>query len=424
MNELFFAYIDPGTGSMLFAVFLGLAAAVVFFVQDLWIKIKYMFKSGKSVENESELPYVIFSDDKRYWNVFKPLCDEFEKRKIPVRYWSASEDDPAFGEHYEYVKTEFIGEGNKAFSKLNMLKADILIATTPGLDVLQWKRSKNTKYYIHVFHDVSEGTRYRMFGLDFYDAVMLTGDFQGEYIRKLEKLRGLEPKELYTTGSLYLDAMQQKKNSLGADCASSSPDGEKTVLLAPSWGASSILNRFGADFIQSLINTGYNIIVRPHPQTKTADAELLKELTEKFPNGNKFSWNFDNDNFDVLSCSDVLISDFSGVMFDYALIFDRPLIYADTSFDASPYDAAWLDEPIWGMEVLSDLGIKLEQSDFGRMKEVIDGLTESEKYKEGRKRVKATCWQYPLKAAERTADFIVKKHAEIAEKAEETDKKQ
>ena len=88
-----------------------------------------MFKSGKSVESESELPYVIFSDDKRYWNVFKPLCDEFEKRKIPVRYWSASEDDPAFGEHYEYVKTEFIGEGNKAFSKLNMLKADILIAS-------------------------------------------------------------------------------------------------------------------------------------------------------------------------------------------------------------------------------------------------------------------------------------------------------
>ncbi len=357
---MFFAYIDPGTGSMLFAVFLGLAAAVVFFVQDLWIKIKYMFKSGKNVENESDLPYVIFSDDKRYWNVFKPLCDEFEKRKIPIVYWSASEDDPAFDEKYEYVKASFIGEGNKAFSKLNMLHADILVATTPGLDVLQWKRSKNTKYYIHVFHAVDEGTRYRMFGLDFYDAVMLTGDFQEKYIRKLEELRGLAPKEVYTTGSLYLDAMLEKKNSLKNGGEPKSDEGDKTVLLAPSWGASSILNRFGADFIQSLIDTGYNIIVRPHPQTKTADAELLAELTEKFPNGEKFSWNFDNDNFDVLNRADVLISDFSGVVFDYALIFDKPIIYADTAFDAAPYDAAWLDEPIWGIEILSELGIKLE----------------------------------------------------------------
>lgn len=421
---MFFAYIDPGTGSMLFAVFLGLAAAVVFFVQDLWIKIKYMFKSGKNVENESDLPYVIFSDDKRYWNVFKPLCDEFEKRKIPIVYWSASEDDPAFDEKYEYVKASFIGEGNKAFSKLNMLHADILVATTPGLDVLQWKRSKNTKYYIHVFHAVDEGTRYRMFGLDFYDAVMLTGDFQEKYIRKLEELRGLAPKEVYTTGSLYLDAMLEKKNSLKNGGEPKSDEGDKTVLLAPSWGASSILNRFGADFIQSLIDTGYNIIVRPHPQTKTADAELLAELTEKFPNGEKFSWNFDNDNFDVLNRADVLISDFSGVVFDYALIFDKPIIYADTAFDAAPYDAAWLDEPIWGIEILSELGIKLEQSDFGRMKEVIDGLTESEKYKEGRQRVKDTAWQYPLKAAERTVDFIVKKHTELAEKSEVSGKKQ
>ena len=48
-----------------------------------------------------------------------------------------------------------------------------------------------------------------------------------------------------------------------------------------------------------------------------------------------------------------MISDFSGVIFDYAFIFRRPVIYADTSFDPSPYDACWLkDEPIWSFEIL------------------------------------------------------------------------
>jgi CDP-glycerol glycerophosphotransferase (TagB/SpsB family) len=62
----------------------------------------------------------------------------------------------------------------------------------------------------------------------------------------------------------------------------------------------------------------------------------------------RLSWNFDNDNFNVLKESDIMISDFSGVIFDYTLIFDRPVIYADTDFDKAPYDAAWFegDKPL------------------------------------------------------------------------------
>jgi CDP-glycerol glycerophosphotransferase (TagB/SpsB family) len=59
-----------------------------------------------------------------------------------------------------------------------------------------------------------------------------------------------------------------------------------------------------------------------------------------------------------------MISDFSGVIFDYSLVFDRPVIYADTSFDKSPYDAAWLDEPLWTFRILPSLGIPLKKEDF------------------------------------------------------------
>ena len=49
---------------------------------------------------------------------------------------------------YKHVKCEFIGEGNKAFARLNMMKATICFSTTPGLEVYQWKRSKECDYYI------------------------------------------------------------------------------------------------------------------------------------------------------------------------------------------------------------------------------------------------------------------------------------
>ena len=89
-------YIDPGTGSMLISLFIGLATTAIFGARILYSKFKYIFtgekaKNLKITDNER---IVIFSDHKRYWNVFKPICDEFEKRQIPISFYTASSDDP------------------------------------------------------------------------------------------------------------------------------------------------------------------------------------------------------------------------------------------------------------------------------------------------------------------------------------------
>ena len=146
-------YIDPGTGSMLFTILIGAVSAGYFVLQKLKLKLKFLLSGGRTETADAEKqPYVIFSDSKRYWNVFKPVCDEFEKRGIEVNYWTMSEDDPALSQGYSHVKPLFIGEGNKAFSKLNIMNASIVLATTPGLDVLQWKRSENVDWYVHILH--------------------------------------------------------------------------------------------------------------------------------------------------------------------------------------------------------------------------------------------------------------------------------
>lgn len=204
-------YIDPGTGSMLFSILIGVVSTLVFFGRRLFVKIKFIISGGKAEKiSSTKIPYVIFSDHKRYLNVFKPICDEFEKRGVPLSYWTASPDDPLLQESYQHVTTEFIGEGNKAFARLNMMNAGIVLSTTPGLDVYQWKRSRNVDWYVHILHSVDEALGYRMFGLDFYDAVLLSGDFQKPYIRTLEKQRTLKEKELVTVGCTYLDVLQQK----------------------------------------------------------------------------------------------------------------------------------------------------------------------------------------------------------------------
>jgi CDP-glycerol glycerophosphotransferase (TagB/SpsB family) len=197
------------------------------------------------------------------------------------------------------------------------------------------------------------------------------------------------------------------------NAANTTAGAQRTIILAPTWGTSSILNRFGKGFIKSLVDTGYNIIIRPHPQTAISDPGLLDELKKAFPENDRLSWNSDNDNFDVLNRGDVLISDFSGVIFDYALIFDKPIIYTDTKLDLSPYDAAWIDEPIWRKKVLPELGIELREEDFSNMKSIIDELIANEKYQAGRDRVRNEAWKYKGEAAVRTVDYLVDKHREL-----------
>jgi hypothetical protein len=82
-------YIDPGTGSMLFTILIGVFSTLFFFLKKVKIKIKFLLNGGKTEKHQIDyIPYLIFTDSKRYWNVFKPICDEFEERKIELVYWT------------------------------------------------------------------------------------------------------------------------------------------------------------------------------------------------------------------------------------------------------------------------------------------------------------------------------------------------
>ena len=84
----------------------------------------------------------------------------------------------------------------------------------------------------------------------------------------------------------------------------------------------------------------------------------MDKLMEDYPESESLEWNRNVDNFEVLKRSDILISDFSGVTFDFALVYDKPIIYTDTEFDTAVYDAWWLKEKIWTEGALPRLGVR------------------------------------------------------------------
>lgn len=406
-----FFYIDPGTGSMLFTILIGIIGAAIYAFRNLLVKAKFRLSGGKGKQADvSNTPYAIFTDTKRYWTIFKPLCDEMEKRGENLLYLTASPDDPLLKVPYEHVKAEFIGEGNKAFARMNFLRADVVLSSTPGLDVYQWKRSRDVKWYAFIIHAANDMTSYRMFGLDYFDALLVSGEYQIAQTRKLEKLRNLPEKEMVLVGLPQLDALKEKLENTPRI-----KNEKPVVLVAPSWGPSSIFNRYQGRVIEALEKTGYHIIIRPHPQSMTSEKELIDSLRAQFPETEDLEWNFDNDNFDVMNRSDILISDFSSVVFDFAMGFDKPVIYADTSFDKGPYDAWWLKEEMWTFEVLPKIGFQLTEDKIETIKDVIDEALNAPELKEGRDLARSQSWAHPGESVQRMADYLIETRKRLTE---------
>lgn len=399
-------YIDPGTGSMIFSILIGAAATLFFLAKAALLKLKVFFsgKKGGVSQDASYKPYVIYSEGKQYWNVFKPVCDQFEERKISLTYYTSSEEDPVFEQKYQFVKAEFIGEGNVAFARLNLLSAGIVLMTTPGLQVYQLKRSKNVKHYSHVLHMPNDATTYRLFGLDFFDSVLLTGDYQKNDIQWLEQQRDINRKELVTVGCSYLDVLAEKIKGIEEE-----KNHPFTVLVSPSWGKVGVLNKYGERLLDPLVKTGWRIIVRPHPQSKKSEAEMLQRLEDRYKNDKNLEWDYNRDNIYSMKKADIMISDFSGIIFDYTFLCDKPVMYVNTNMDLRPYDAYDLNHELWQFEILKKMGIKLEENQFDDIKNVIKNASDSPELAAARKIAKETAWMHIGESGKNIADFMIGK---------------
>ena len=395
-------YIDPGTGSALFSVAIGIAATLYFVLRAVFIKLKTAFSGGKtSAKNTNTCKYAIYNEGKQYWDLFKPVLEEFENNKTETRYLTSAVDDPVFEKEWQFIKPEFIGEGNKAFAFLNFFSAQVLLMTTPGLDVYQLKRSKNVKHYSHVIHGTTDATTYRLFGLDYFDSVLLTGDYQGDDIRVLEKQRNLPEKNIVTVGCSYLDEYEKKKSQIPKE-----ENPPFTVLVSPSWGACALLTRYGERLLDPLSRSQWRIIIRPHPQSKISERPILEKLQSRYKDCANFIWNFDRENIYCLSKADIMISDFSGIIFDYMFLCNKPVLYVNHDFDTRPYDADDIEHELWQFKTLKKTGIELKEKDFDQIIDIIKNASDSESLASARNKARDTAWQFRGEAGRRTFEFM------------------
>jgi CDP-glycerol glycerophosphotransferase (TagB/SpsB family) len=245
-----------------------------------------------------------------------------------------------------------------------------------------------------------------MFGVDYFDSILLTGDYQAEDIRALEKLRGLPEKRLITVGCTYLDVYAEMIKQIPQE-----DNHPFTVLVSPSWGPSALLSKYGRALLDPLVKTGWRIIIRPHPQSKKSEAPMLESLTEKYKNSGNVLWDYERENIYSLARADIMISDFSGIIFDYIFLFDKPVMYVNQGVDLRPYDADDLGDnaidKLWQFKTVQEAGIELKEERFNSIEEVIKNASGSMELKKAREKAKDTAWRFRGEAGKRTADYMI-----------------
>ena len=397
------AYIDPGTGSMLFSIVLCSITTLYFLFRAIFIKLRRVLFL-KNTLSSGRYQFVVYSEGNQYYAVFKPVLDEFESRKIPVMYYSSASDDFLFKEQHTYVKKEFIGKGNKAYFKLAFLNADVCLMTTPQLDVLQLKRSKNVKHYAHILHSIAFSYSYKLFSLDYYDSVLCDAEYQIPMIREIEHKRKLPPKKLPVVGSTYMDFNKKRLQNT----EKTKKTDKYTILLAPTWGKDSLLNKYGQMLIDQFISTDYNVIIRPHPQTLLIDKNLVNGLVKKYNKYPNISWDFSNNNLDSMSISDILLTDWSGIMADYALLFKKTFLYTGANIHNKMFDSYELDEPEkWKYKMLSKIGKKLEEDDIKNIIKIIEDIKNDLNFKNNIDEVSTYFWAHKGESAKNVVNFLV-----------------
>jgi len=399
--RLFPLYIDPGTGSALFSIAIGIAAAVYFLIRGLFLKLGIIFSRNKK-SIQSLYQYVIYAEDKRYWAFFESVLDECESRRIEVLYLTSSADDPVFSSNFNYIKGKYIGQGNKSFAYLNFLSAAFVLTTTPHLDVFQWKRSKNVKHYCHMIHGAGGTLLYRLFSLDYFDSILVPGEVEIPEIRLLEQARKLPEKQLTVAGNTYFDRCSEKIKHI--------PDEKEhrfTVLVSPSWGPSALLTIYGERLIDPLVTTGWRIIIRPHPQSVIVEKPMLDKLIEKYKDNPNIEWDYNHENIYSLARSDVMISDFSGIIYDFVFLFDRPVMVNIQNLDFRRLDAHTIQQEPYYYQAFRKIGVELDGAKLDSIREAIAGLSQNIELQKSRQEVKELMWQYQGESEKRIVDFMV-----------------
>jgi YidC/Oxa1 family membrane protein insertase len=275
----------------------------------------------------AERPVVFYAEDSFTYVQLRGYVEELLYRHdIPVRYVTSDPDDPLFGTAPTGMTVHYV---DRQLPRLmGGLSSGVVALTMPDLGAFHvpTPSGATTVYFFHSLN--SAHTSYRSGAFDHYDHFACTGPHHVAELRAIRADRGLPDAGLHEVGYHKLDRIEE-------EYAGFEP-GEtgRTVVLAPSWAPQNLLEANGEEVIEGLRERDLKVIVRPHPQffhsLYPEGQEVVERLIRRFAGDELVIFELSIATQESFYASDLMISDWSGAAFEYALGTKRPVLFVDT----------------------------------------------------------------------------------------------
>ena len=371
-EKVAFAYLDPVTGSLILQFIFGGLAALVTSVKLNWDKIKPYITKKKTTKTNlrqkkeinpdkkqsfirnwshmddflslppSHREIVFYSEGSNDWVHFYPIIEHLTltDQRI-ICYLSSSPDDPGLHINSPNIFQFLIGKGVIRTFLFRKIQAEVFVMTMPDLGTYHLKRSIHPVHYVYLFHNmVSSHMTFNPGAFDHFDTIFCVGPHHIDEIRKRENLNRLQKKQLFKHGYGRLDSILKEFNN---NQNPPSNKGKLKILIAPSWGDHGLLETKGREVVDILLNAGYFVVVRPHPETTKRAPKAINSLQKLFRNHPNFVYEGTITSLNSLFQSHIMISDWSGVALEYAFGLEKPVLFIDVPRKVKNPDYTKLD---------------------------------------------------------------------------------
>ena len=277
---------------------------------------------------------VFYSEGGGYFKYFKSVVEWLiEHSNLTVHYVTNDPKDAIFTHPATAagrIRAYYVGP-MKIIPLMMKMDADMVVMTTPDLNTYHIKRSYVRKDVEYVYLDhgpTSVHMCYRKGAFDHFDTIMANGPFQVAEHRATERVYGLKEKKMVESGYPILDTLL----ATGATELASAHGGARRVMIANSHQKDNIFDTCLDGLVGELLALDATtvIVVRPHPQYVRRSPAKMDAIRARWAGERRVVIEDDFSKPSTMDAADVLVTDWSGIAYEYAFKTKRPVLFVNT----------------------------------------------------------------------------------------------
>ncbi len=315
---------------------------------------------------------VFYSEKSGFYKYFKGYIEYIlANSDLDIHYITSDPNDAVFQIDEPRLIPYYI-DNNRLIILFMKMEADMVAMTMPDIEQFHLKRSRLKKdvEYVYMYHGMTNSLMVgRKNCIAYYDTIFCVGPHQVEEFLEEESLYSIKPRNLLKVGYPFIDEL------ITSYAATEQADHERPqLLIAPSWQDNNIMDSCIDLVIDALKDKHYDIIVRPHPEYVKRYGGKLSEFREKYTNYKNVRLESDFSTNNTIFESDILITDWSTIAYDFAYSTKKPCVFINTPMKVMNPEYTKFKCDNLDIKLRCEVGLSVEIEQIGNLNEVITGL--------------------------------------------------